>query len=391
MNHQTDRRSFLVTAGASALAAAASALEAQTEKPIRLAIIGTGTRSWAHLAILKTLPQFEVVALADPTPPNLDKGASLAPGAKTYSDYHKLLSERNDIDAVVVITPSFLHSEVTVAALERGLPVLCEKPMATTVEDANRMIEASRKSGKLLYIGFQKRLVPTTAKMHELAAAGEIGAIEFVSGNLFRGDWNPQSWKYTDPKTGVATNWRYLTFTEGSALLEDGIHELDSLNWMIGSRVARVMASGGNNVFKQRETVDHVAAVVEYESGVKLTFELCLFAPNAGPGSRRMVLVGSEGAMQPEDGRVAIRSRSGHDVRYVDAVDNTPKEATAHAVGSAQDSETYRQYLNFARSLRTGSPPAVSPEDAKTAIKLALLAEKSLRTHRIMNWNDLPA
>src|SRR5579872_1591000 len=107
---ETNRRSFLVTAGASAVAAGVSALEAQTsEKPLRIAIIGSGHRAWAHLASLKSLPQYQVVALADPTPANLDRGASLAPGAKTYSDYKKLLAERNDIDAVVVITPSFLH------------------------------------------------------------------------------------------------------------------------------------------------------------------------------------------------------------------------------------------------------------------------------------------
>jgi predicted dehydrogenase len=381
-----------MTAGASALAAAASTLDAQTEKPIRLAIVGTGARGWAHLAILKTLPQFQVMALADPTAPNLARGASLAPAAKTYSDYRKLLAERDDIDAVVVITPSFLHAEVTCAALGRGLPVLCEKPMATTVEDANRMMDACRTSGKLLYIGFQKRLVPTTAKMYELAAAGEIGPIQFISGNLFRGDWNPNSWKYTDPKTGVATNWRYLTFTEGSAILEDGIHELDTLNWIINSPVARVTAAGGNNVFKQRETVDHAAVMVEYESGAKLSFDFSLFAPNAGPQSRRMVIIGSEGVMEPEPekGRVAIRSRSGGDVRYVDVVDNTPKEATANAVGSAQDPETYQQYLKFAQSLRTGVP-AVSPEMGKATIKLVLLAEKSLRARRIMSWGDLPA
>jgi predicted dehydrogenase len=391
---ETNRRSFLATAGASALAAGVSALEAQEQpdRPLRIAIVGTGHRGWAHLAILKTLPkQYEVVALADPTPANLDRGASLAPGAKTYSDYHKLLAEQKDIDAVIVITPSFLHSEVTVAALNRGLPVLCEKPMATSVEEANRMIEASKKSGKLLYIGFQKRLVPVTAKMHELAAAGEIGNIEFVSGNLFRGDWNPESWKYTDPKTAVATNWRYLTFTEGSALLEDGIHELDTLNWIINNRIVRVTAAGGNNVFKQRETVDHAAVIVEYENGVKLSFDFSLFGNNAGPTSRRMVFLGSEGSMTPENGRVAIRSRARNNVRYVDAVDNTPKEATANAIGSAQDPETYQQYLLFAQSVRNGKPPLVTPEDGKTAIKLVLLAERSLRTHRIMNWNDLPA
>ena len=391
MDTPTNRRSFLTAAGASALAAGASALQVQTTKPIRLAIIGTGHRAWAHLAILKNLPQFEVVALADPTPGNLDRGASLAPDAKTYSDYRKLLSERSDVDAVVVITPSFLHAEVTIAALNRGLPVLCEKPMATTVEDANRMIDASRRSGKLLYIGFQKRLVPTTAKMHELATAGEIGPIEFVSANLFRGDWNPQSWKYIDPKTGVATNWRYLTFTEGSALLEDGIHEMDSLNWIINAKVARVMASGGNNVFKQRETIDNAAIIVEYENGVRLSFDFCLFGANSGPTGRRMVLIGSEGMMQPEDNKVAIRKHSGGGVRYVQVTDNIPKQAMTGAIGSAQDPETYKQYVAFAESLRSSRPPAVSAEDGKTAIKLMLLAEKSLRTHRIMNWTDLPA
>ena len=380
-----------MSAGASALVAGATQLEAQTDKPIRLAIIGTGNRAWAHLAILKSLPGFEVVALADPTPENLDRAATMAPKAATYADYRKLLAERKDIDAVVVITPSFLHAEVTVAAFDRGLPVLCEKPMATTVEDANRMIEASRKAGKVLYIGFQKRLVPVTAKMHELAAAGEIGQIQMVSGNLFRGDWNPKSWKYTDPKTGKATNWRYLTHTEGSALLEDGIHEIDCLNWIIGGRVARVTASGGNNVYQDRETVDHVAAVVEYESGVKLSFELCLFAPNAGPQGRRSVLIGSQGVMYPENGKVAIRKRDGRDVRYVEAMDDTPKSVTANAVGSAADNETYKQYLLFAQSLREGKAPLVGPDSAKTTVKIVLLAEKSLREHRIMNWNDLPA
>jgi predicted dehydrogenase len=227
--------------------------------------------------------------------------------------------------------------------------------------------------------------------MQELAAAGEIGKIQFASGNLFRGDWNPKSWKYTDPKTGVATNWRYLTHTEGSALLEDGVHEIDTMNWIINDRVVRVTASGGNNVFKDRETADHMAAIVEYESGVKLSFDLCLFAPSAGPASRRLVLIGSDGVMYPENGKVAIRRRDGKGARYVEVVENTPKSVTAGGIGSAQDAETYRQYLLFADSLRQGKPPLVGPDSAKNTVKIILLAEKSWREHRVMNWNDLPA
>lgn len=373
MNALTNRRGFLLAAGA-------AALNAQDEKPIRLAIVGTGHRGWAHIAAIKAIPGLVIVALADPTPANLDRAASMIPGAKTYSDYRRLLAEEKDLDAVAVVTPSFLHAEVTIAALNRRLNVLCEKPMATKVEDANRMIEAAEKSGKLLYIGFQKRFNPANAKLHELATAGEIGKIEFMSAALLRGDWNPASWKYADPKTGVATNWRFLTYTEGSALLEDGIHEMDVLNWIVEAPVARVMASGGNNVYKDRQTIDHAALIVEYESGPKLSFDFCLFARNAGPEGRRMMLIGSEGVMYPENGKIAIRKRQG--VRYVE-LKTEPKMAA--------DRETYDQYRAFAAEIRHGKPAAVSPQAGKLAVKIMLLAERSLREHRIMNWNDLPA
>src|SRR5262249_51226823 len=150
-----------------------------------------------------------------------------------------------------------------------------------------------------------------------------------------------------------------------------------------------VTAAGGNNVFKDRETADHVAAIVEYASGLKLSFELCLFGSNSGPQSRRLVLIGTGGVMYPENGKVAIRKGKG--VRYVEATDNTPKAVTANQVGSAQDNETHRQYVLFEQVLRAGKAPFVSPESAKTTVKIILLAEKSWREHRVMNWNDLGA
>ncbi|MCI0420350.1 MAG: Gfo/Idh/MocA family oxidoreductase, partial [Acidobacteria bacterium] len=280
------------------VAASLSALAAQPNQLIRMAIIGTGHRGWSHIETLKATPGFEIVALADPTPEFLDRAATLVPGAARYTDYKKLLAERKDIDAAVVITPNFLHAEVAIAALNRGLDVLCEKPMATTIEDANRMADAATRSGKLLYIGFQKRFSPTSLKMRELVKAGAIGRIQFVSANLFRGDWNPKSWKHTDPETGVSVNWRYLSRTAGSALLEDGIHDVDVLHWIVNDHVRRVTASGGNNVYKDRETIDHAGLLIEYENGVKFSFDFCLFGQNAGPAGRRTVVIGSEGIMQ---------------------------------------------------------------------------------------------
>ena len=214
--------------------------------------------------------------------------------------------------------------------------------------------------------------------------------MQYVSGNLFRGDWNPRSWRYTDPRTGTATNWRFLTRTAGSSLMEDGIHEIDVLNWMIGNRVARVYATGGNNVLKDRETIDHAAVAVDYENGVKFSFEFCLFASNAGPAGRRMALIGTEGNVQVEQNKILLRKKSGP-AQEVEVADRAPKAISARKVGPDQDNGTYREYLAFANSIRTGEKPFCNGQTSKDVLKISLLAEKSLRQKKIMAWSDLPA
>jgi predicted dehydrogenase len=383
-----DRRTFILAAGASVAAA-----QTDSQKKLRIAIVGTGHRAWAHIQVLKALPEFEIVALADPTPANLDHAASLI-GTKTatYSDYRKMLAERKDLDGVIVITPNFLHADVTVAALSHGINVLSEKPMATSVEDANRMIAAAEKNGKILQIGQQNRFNPLYVKMNELVRAGEIGDVKFVTGSIFRGDWYKLSWKYSDPKTPTPTNWRFLTHTAGSSLMEDGIHEIDVLHGMINSKVTRVYASGGNNFYKDRETIDHAGLVIDYENGVTFTFNFCLYGQNAGPSiSRQMVLAGTTGIMTPEAKQVAIRRQTGGAVKMFDTKDSAPDVISARDVGPDQDTGTYREYAAFANSIRTGAKPLVSGQVGKEAIKIALLAEKSLRERRVMSWNDLPA
>ena len=378
--NSASRRQFI-------LAGTAASLSAQAPQKIKVAIIGTGHRGWAHINVIRnSVPDIQIVALADPTPEFQDRAATLAgSGATTYSDYKKMLAEEKDLDAVLVVTPNFLHAEVTVAALARGLPVLCEKPMATSVEDASRMIAAARRSGKVLQIGQQFRYTPLYEKMAALVKEGRIGAVEFASGNLFRGDWNPLSWRYG------STNWRFLTRTAGSSLLEDGIHELDVIHWLVGARVARVYATGGNNVLKERETIDHAGILIEYENGVKVDFGFCLFAPNSGPSGREIILIGSEGAMQPVAGKVAVRKKAGGEPTLIDPVDSTPAAVGARPVGKDEDSGTYRQLVAFVHSIRTGRPPFASGEVGKEAIKISLLAEKSLREGRVVSWNDLPA
>jgi predicted dehydrogenase len=374
----TKRREFL-------LAGAAASLAAQTARKIRIGIVGTGHRGWAHINVIRSANlEIDIVALADPTPEFLDKAASLAgAGVKTYSDYRKMLAEVKDLDGVLVVTPNFLHAEVTVAALERGLHVLCEKPMATSVADANRMIAAAEKNGKILQIGQQMRHTPLFEKMATLVKEGAIGTVQFASGNLFRGDWNPRSWRYQGKV------WRFVAAAAGSSLLEDGIHELDVLHWLVGGKVARVFATGGNNVLKDRDTIDHAALAIEYENGVKVDFGFCIFAPNSGPSGRELVVIGTEGNLQQASNRLALRKRSGGEPTLIDPRDTTPAAVGARPVGKDEDSGSYRQLAALVESIRTGRKPFCDGAVGRDAIQISLLAEKSIRERRVVGWGEL--
>jgi predicted dehydrogenase len=375
------RRMLLATA-------ATGVLMAQSDKKVRVGFIGTGHRAWAHIAALKAIPGYEIIALSDPTPEFLNKAAQLAgPQVKTYPDYATMLSKAAELDAVFVVTPGGLHADPAIAALKRGLHVLCEKPMATSGEDADRMIAAAGQSGRILQIGQQMRYTPIYQKLHELVESGQIGTVQFVSGNLFRSDWNPQSWRVADPKTKAPTIWRFLTRYTGSSLLEDGIHEIDVLNWIVGNPVASVYATGGNNVLKNRETIDHAAIAITYENGVKFDFAFSIFAPTAGPVGRQMTFIGTEGLIHAEPGKLELRRR-GEPSRNIPLDDNTPTGLLQQQVGRDLDNGTYRQALAFLESVTTGRKPVCDGKVGREVMRISLLAERSLRERRIVNWGE---
>ena len=373
------------------LGGGAAALSAQTSKPVNVGLIGAGHRAWAHIAVLKAIPDFRIVGIADPTPEFLQRAAKLAgPDVATYPDYTQLLQQRKELDAVFVVTPGGLHVEPTVAAFERGLHVLSEKPMATSIAGANLMLAASEKAGRILQIGQQMRYTPLYQKVFELRRAGEIGTIQFVAGNLFRGDWNPKSWQVADPGTGKPTIWRFLTRYTGSSLLEDGIHEIDVLNWIVGSRVHQVYATGGNNVLKERETIDHAALVLDYENGVKFQFGFSIFAPTSGASGRQMTFIGTEGSITVEQNQITLRQR-GSEPRRVEVANDAPAGLLQQQVGRDLDIGTYRQSVAFLDSVRTGRKPVCDGQVGREVIHISLLGEKSVRERRVVRWDELEA
>ncbi|RGC71322.1 gfo/Idh/MocA family oxidoreductase [Lachnospiraceae bacterium AM23-2LB] len=141
--------------------------------------------------------------------------------AKVYTDYKELLKD-SEIDAVHVLTPNVSHCEITVAALEAGKHVLCEKPMAATAADAKKMLEARNRSGKLLTIGYQYRHFEQNAVAKKVVEAGYLGDVYYAEATNLR-------------RRGVPT-WGVFTDKEkqgGGALIDIGTHALDLALWMM--------------------------------------------------------------------------------------------------------------------------------------------------------------
>ncbi len=392
MNKQESigRREFLMGMAGSVAAVRLShaAGRESVSKKLRYGVVGSGLRSRsAHLPILKRyFPNVEIVALCDITPENLQEGLRICgPATKGYLFHQEMLEKHPELDAVIVVVPDFKHADVTVDALEAGKHVLCEKPIATHLADADRMIGTAQRKKLILQIGQQMRYTPVFEQAAKLVQQGRIGTLECIFGSLFRGDWNPRSWKYTNPVTGVRSNWRFLTYCEGSSLLEDGIHELDVIHWLVGVEPVRIEATGGNNIFKDRQTIDHAGLLIDFEGGAKCNFAFTLFTPGIG---RTMEFYGSTGQLRIEKSDIFIRPYRGRPERMTVPSGGPPAYEEGGRIHHIE-AGTYNEHQAFIHSIVTGAPPFADGKVGRDAAHISLAAEHSLRNGgKPVAWND---
>lgn len=200
---------------------------------IQIGIIGCGgIANGKHFpALAKLSDKCELVAFCDILPERAEKAAKEygAPGAKVMTDYHDLIAE-GVLDAVHVLTPNVSHCEITCTALEAGKHVLCEKPMAATPTDARRMLEAYRRSGKLLTIGYQNRFRDDSLFLKQYCEESGLGDIYFAKAYALRRRGVPTWGVFTDKsKQG------------GGPLIDIGTHSLDLALWCMDNYTPRTV------------------------------------------------------------------------------------------------------------------------------------------------------
>ena len=226
---------------------------------VRVGIVGCGFISNAHFLAYRNNPQAEVVAVADVNADSAKKFAATYGIKKWYASVKDLLAE-DDVDAISVCTPHFAHAEVVVAAAEMGKHVLVEKPFATTTADADKMIEAAKRSKVKLMVAFVNRFIPAFKEAKQLIEDGAIGKI--VQLKSTRWGWIPWTDWYVDPEKG------------GGLLSDRFCYGVDYARWLTGSEVDEVFVLGGALVHQEKarkygkDFIDNAKVVMRMKNGV---------------------------------------------------------------------------------------------------------------------------
>ncbi|MEH7264781.1 Gfo/Idh/MocA family oxidoreductase [Priestia megaterium] len=259
---------------------------------VKIGVIGCGSiAQHRHLPEYKMNEQVELVAVCDI---NTERANSVAQqyGVKAYTNYEELLAS-GTVEAVSVCTPNYLHAPISVAALNSGVHVLCEKPMATSEEEAKAMIEAAKTNGKKLMIGHNQRFVASHQKARELIGKGEIGKI--YSFRTAFGHGGPEGWS-VDGKD----SWFFKKDEAFIGAMGDlGVHKTDMLRYILNEEIVEVGAFVESNAKDFANVDDNAVCVLKTESGIIGTLAAS-WAYN-GKEDNSTIVYGENGILRLED------------------------------------------------------------------------------------------
>lgn len=288
------RRSFLRYAAATGagllLASHDRALggeEPSSSDDLQIALIGAGAQGQVLMNACLKIPNVRFRAVVDVWEAyNLRRAHRMLQKfghkANAYIDYREMLAKEKGLDAVLIATPDFWHAEHTVACLNAGLHVYCEKEMSNTLEGARRMVLAARQTKKLLQIGHQRRSNPRYLHCYKklIKDAKLLGRITAINGQWNRSVQQDNGW----PKDAVISqavlqrfgftsmhqfrNWRWYKGLGGGPIVDLGSHQIDIFSWFLGTNPHSIVASGGTDYYDKatHEWYDTVLATLEYNT-----------------------------------------------------------------------------------------------------------------------------
>jgi len=352
---------------------------------VKVGIIGGGIYG---TNLLKAYNQFqrenlcELKALADTKAKVLQEQCNNY-SVTGYNDYRKMF-EKEDLDAVAIATPDFLHREIAIEAAEAGLNIFLEKPMDVTVEGCQTIIDAVNKNGVFLEIDFHKRFDPPHVQLAKAVREGKIGEVEY-------------GYSWMEDTIEVPTEWLKSWSAKSSPVWFLGIHFYDLMRWIINSEPIRVYATAIKKKLPSLgfDTYDSIQAKVEFENQISITFDSSWVIPKEFPSivNQGCRLVGTEGIWE-----IDSQNRGVETVLNVDHRPMTPnfyfireeKDFFGKSKYSGYGIDCMRSFIDHVNYLTNGGSIKeleghyASGYDGLQATKIAVAVLKSVATGKIV-------
>lgn len=337
-------------------------------KKLKIGVIGCGSIArQRHLPEYAAHSQAEITSVCDIV---LERSREVAEqyGAVPFTRYEDLLA--SDVDAVSVCTPNYLHAPVTLAALNAGKHVLCEKPMATTKDDALSMMEAAEKNGKKLMIAHNQRFVRSHVKAKQLLEKGEIGRI--YSFRTTFGHAGPENWSIDG-----GDSWFFHKHEASFGALGDlGVHKADLIRFLLGEEVVEV-AAFVETLAKSHATVDdNAVCILKTESGI--VGSLAASWSYVSEEDNTTMIYGEKAILRLEDDpnhALVVQYHNGEVVKY----------ALGNIQSNTADGQTQSHVVDaFVRCIVNDTPPPVSGREGLRALHIILAALESNEKKRVI-------
>jgi len=323
-------------------------------KKLGIGIIGCGRHAQiGHLPFYHADPKVKLIAVCSRRIANAKKAARQWKAEAYYSDYRELL-RRDDIGAVSVCNPVWLHKETVIAAARAGKHILCEKPMAVTGSEAVEMIRAAEQNKVILMVGFSHRFYGLNRYVKQMALSGKLGRL-IMFHNRFNLDVNYEGTWFADKK-----------YSGGGVVMDCGVHSIDLFRWLAGE-VREV--SGFTGTFVQRMDVEDTAAfLLKAKNGVPGVVELSWSTPAS---VNTVEIYGSRGTAVVDYSRNEVRFRRGG------------KKWLRRRNPASYAGQTFKaEIAHFVECVLSGRRPLVTGNDGLASLRIVEAVYRSAREHR---------
>ena len=356
-------------------------------KKLKFALIGCGRISTNHIkAILDNFEDVELISVCDLIKDraeqkvdeylNYAKERSISViRPKVFIDYQEML-QKEDIDACAICTESGYHAEISINCLTLKKHVLVEKPMAMSLQGADRMIKVAKENKVKLSVCYQNRFNPTIEKLRQAIDSGRFGRI--IAGTA-RTLWNRNKDYYNQSK------WRGTWKLDGGCLLNQCMHNIDLLQWMIGNEVDNVFGQTGNYLHSYIETEDYGSIIIRFKNGVIGNVEgtVCVYPRNL---EETLTIVG-------EKGTVVIGGLALNKIIVWNLKDKKDSLKEVQEKYNSEIPNIYGKghtplYKNFIGSIRNNNSPLIDAYEGKKSLSIVLMAYKSQKHSRVINYNE---